>query len=549
MRPSSGRAALGLLAALTFAGDLACSTPGADYPDSPTPVPAAEGVLEATSRSTLDATIQAILQRPVFQGAHWGMKFQLLGANEPMYAMNPAELFLVGSAFKVFVAGTALATLGEDYRFRTRVYRTGPVVKGILRGNLVLVAGGDLLLGGRLQPDGSLAFPDPDHSYGMAEGAAPAPGDPLRVIREIAAQVAAQGIRRIGGRVLVDASMFREGKADIAQGGISVPVSPMMINDNIIDVTVAPGQHLGAPGLLRTSPQTAYLHIVNEVTTIAPGGSIPRPLRFTNDVANPDGTHTVHLTGDILLGGKSSFQPYYVPGPVRFAEMAFAEALRDEGVRVHADPSVPTDLGALASFASARHLVAEHVAPALADEMKGMLKVSSNIHTAYFPYLIGALAGHDEENPEAAYDVLRGRLFEKAGLEPNPPGARDLRYTPDFFVTFLSYLARQPYLPTFRQALPILGRDGSLTNVQVSSPVAGHVYAKTGTAALHVASNPMAAKALAGYIQLPDGRAIAFAEFVRIPVSSLEAAISVSKVAGEALGEIATAVYLEASRN
>ena len=36
----------------------------------------------------------------------------------------------------------------------------------------------------------------------------------------------------------------------------------------------------------------------------------------------------------------------------------------------------------------------------------------------------------------------------------------------------------------FRNALPVLGTDGTLWNIQTSSPAAGHVFAKTGTFAV-----------------------------------------------------------------
>jgi hypothetical protein len=45
----------------------------------------------------------------------------------------------------------------------------------------------------------------------------------------------------------------------------------------------------------------------------------------------------------------------------------------------------------------------------------------------------------------------------------------------------LRYWLRQPDFDAFRACLPILGEDGSLTDVAVRSPARGLVYAKTGT--------------------------------------------------------------------
>ena len=93
--------------------------------------------------------------------------------------------------------------LGADYRFRTPVYRTGPISKdGVLRGDLVLVAGGDPNLSNRVRSDDTLAFENEDHAYGQVLEAKVVPGDPLQVIRDLAKQVAAKGVKRIEGRLL-----------------------------------------------------------------------------------------------------------------------------------------------------------------------------------------------------------------------------------------------------------------------------------------------------------------------------------------------------------
>ncbi|MEV1248726.1 D-alanyl-D-alanine carboxypeptidase [Nonomuraea sp. NPDC049750] len=322
-------------------------------------------------------------------------------------------------------------------------------------------------------------------------------------------------------------------------------VSPMMVNDNVVDVSVRPGARVGAPGLVRLSPDLGYVRIINEVTTIAAGTADARRLTLTGDAANPDGTRQVRLAGDAVLGGQEQFIAYHVPEPTRFAEIAFTHALQGAGVGVDADRRAATDRDRRVADDKTRSLLVEHVSPPLSEEVKVMLKVSSNVHTVHFPYLVGAIAGHEARNAKQRGDELQSRLFRQAGLDPNPPGASEVKYTPDFFIGFLRHMARQPYFHAFHRAMPIMGRDGTLAGVQVDSPAAGHVYAKTGTAGTTspATGKPLLAKALAGYIELPDGSWAAFAAFMEQEAASAD----LLTVAGQALGEIATVVYNETS--
>ena len=61
---------------------------------------------------------------------------------------------------KVFPSTAALESYGPDYRFRTPVYRVGPVSDGRLRGALSLVAQGELSFGLRDRKGGTLAYAD-----------------------------------------------------------------------------------------------------------------------------------------------------------------------------------------------------------------------------------------------------------------------------------------------------------------------------------------------------------------------------------------------------
>ncbi len=203
------------------------------------------------------------MDRPVFAHANFGVEFYDVATGKIVYSLNANKLFVPASTTKTLTEGTMLAKFGADYHFHTRIYRTGPIdKKGTLKGDLILVASGDPDLSNRIQPDGTLSFVDEDHSYG---GPAVA-GDPLAVIKELAKAVAAKGIHKIEGRVLVDASLFPDGSKE---GGTGVVISSIVVNDNVIDLVATPGAKLGDPVSLDVSPKTSYATFVNHLTTSA----------------------------------------------------------------------------------------------------------------------------------------------------------------------------------------------------------------------------------------------------------------------------------------
>src|SRR6185369_10005331 len=157
--------------------------------------------------------------------------FYSLDRNQPVYRWNADKLMVPGSTTKLLTEGTLLNLLGPDYQFQTRVYRIGEVKKDILEGDLVIVASGDPNLSGRIQSDNTLAFENMDHSYGGPDSRGL--GDPLLVIKQLAQQVSAKGIKRVKGRVLVDTRLFPEGEREL---GTNVVLSPIVVNDNVVDV-------------------------------------------------------------------------------------------------------------------------------------------------------------------------------------------------------------------------------------------------------------------------------------------------------------------------
>ena len=138
------------------------------------------GATTAQKDSALAAQVREITGRPEYKHSTFGVEVYSLDDDKVVYALHAQQLFTPGSTTKLLTEGTALELLGADYRFHTRVYRTGVIgTDGTLHGDLILVASGDPNLSGRLQPDGTLGFANQDHSYDGSPDTKVVPGDPL----------------------------------------------------------------------------------------------------------------------------------------------------------------------------------------------------------------------------------------------------------------------------------------------------------------------------------------------------------------------------------
>jgi PBP4 family serine-type D-alanyl-D-alanine carboxypeptidase len=495
----------------------------------------------AQQPASLQERVAEIMRRPEYVHARFGMEFWSLDDNQAVFRINEQQLFTPGSTTKLLTEGTALSLLGPDFRFHTRIYRTGAVdAAGVLQGDLVLVASGDPNLSNRIQPDGSMAFENVDHSYDSIPGSRVVPGDPLAVLRALARRVAAAGIKHVAGRVRVDASLFPEGTRELGTG---VTMSPIVVNDNVIDLIITPGAE-GAAAELKVSPDTPYVRANNEIKT---GAADSRVALRTHDVRAEDGSHTLTWSGSIPAGA-AVLRVYRVPEPSRFAEMALAQALKDAGVAVEGAAVAAKALSS--TFYKPENLVAEHVSPPFTEEVKVTLKVSQNLHASNTPYVLGSILGQKNgpDTLQAGFD-LENQFLRKAGLDLSGASQSDgaggaAFYTPDFMVHYLTYMSRQDALfPAFFRALPILGKDGTLWDIQPNSPAAGRVHAKTGTFSASDLLNRslmVTGKGIAGFIDRKDGRRLAFAAYINMVSGDPD---TIAHHVGDALGEIAAAAW------
>jgi D-alanyl-D-alanine carboxypeptidase/D-alanyl-D-alanine-endopeptidase (penicillin-binding protein 4) len=459
--------------------------------------------------------IEEVIDAPMFQQAHWGILIAELQTGRTLYARDADKLFVPASVTKLFSVAAALDALGADYRFETPVFVHGEIdAAGRLQGDLVLVASGDLTLGGRTDGDGHIAFESSDHIYADFDSRTQlTKPNPLAGLDELARQIAASGVKRVAGDVLVDDRLF-----DHAEGTGSGPsrLTPIMVNDNLIDVLVTPAE-AGAPARVEWRPKTACYRVDAQVET----ASEDHKSRIKVTSAGPG---RLVVRGQIAAGHAPLVGTYEVDDPASFARSLLIEALRRAGVSVDASPlgeNRTADLPSRDAYAGMKR-VAVLVSPPFSEEARLVLKVSHNLHASTLPLLVAA--GRGQRTLRQGLQCQR-EFLAKAGLEVDTisfggaAGGDPADYvTPRATVQLLRYMATRPDFAVYRDALPILGEDGTLARaVAEDSPARGKVRAKTGTllwANVMNGGHLLTSKALAGYMTTGKGREAAFAIFV-----------------------------------
>lgn len=496
----------------------------------------------ATAGDKLAADISTVINATEYKQAHWGILVVDLADGKVIHELNPDKLFAPASCTKLYSVAAAMDALGADYKFETPVYRRGELKDdGQLQGDLILVASGDLSMGGRTTPEGHIAFTNSDHTYanGSSKGELTT-ADPLAGLNEIARQVAAAGIKHVRGDVLIDDRLFEK---ETGSGSGPRRVTPIMINDNLIDFTIMPTT-VGQAARVVHRPQGAGYQIDARVETVVEQGKTEITIRSV-------GSRSIVISGKLPVGHRPLLRVYEVPDAAGFARSQLIEALQRSGVTVDgsalADHPETAKLPRREDYSSLTR-VATLTSPRFAESAKLILKVSHNLHASTLPLLVAARHGKTKLSEGLA---LQAQFLTRAGVDVETisfgggaGGALSDFVTPRATVQLLKHMHGRPDAAAYRAGLPVLGADGTLAEaVSADSPARGKVFAKTGTLFWDNVMNKkylLTSKALAGYMTTGDNREIAFALFVNN--APLDKADDTSRV-GKTLGRLAEVIY------
>jgi D-alanyl-D-alanine carboxypeptidase/D-alanyl-D-alanine-endopeptidase (penicillin-binding protein 4) len=491
---------------------------GCTFPSSPS----------ASSNPGVPDAIQAIMDKPVYKKADWSMLAFDLTTGKTIASKHANTMAFTGSTRKLFSVGAALETLGADHTTTTGVYRSGSVDgSGVLTGNLVFVGAGDLTLGGRRTADDGIAFENFDHNDANNLGTAGlTPQDPLAGLDALAKQVRESGITRINGNVTVDDRLFTSYRVPNQQ----LLITPTMLNENMVDVTVTPTQP-GKPAIVDYRPKTSGFSVTGSVMTTAagtdptvaiPDGTTPNGSEVTgvvDCVGTPSCTGTISGTIPVdysapLSGDHQFVGTFRIDNPENFARTAFIDALGRAGVSVSADavganPSVT--LPAESAYTDQTR-VAAYTSPPFSAQAKLILKVSLNLGANLALTQFGLAKGENTVSGALAAErkelIARGIPGNSFDFPTNGSGSPDSKATPRAIVDMLTSMNDTSVSAQYRDALPVLGVDGSLAGTGTKLPAKGHVHGKTGTT---VSDGKLVAQNLAGYVDARNGHRIAYA--------------------------------------
>lgn len=455
------RIAAVLVAAALLFGCRAPATPVV----TPTPLESTRSAVQQ-----LQADLSAIFTAPQFDRAFWSVLVRRVDSDSDLFAINENKLMMPGSAIKIVTGAIAGDALGWDHRFETRVATLSPLEDGVLRGDLLVIGGGDPSISERGRTPGTL--------------------------RRLARELRAAGLTRIEGGIVGDDDLFDDRgygdgwTLDNLPYGYSAAASALEYNEGSVDLVITAGTAAGEPVDIWVRPEGGELRIDNRLTTAAEDA--PGALTLHR---RPGSAHVV-VQGQIPAKARPFVRTASVDNPTKFFVTAFRHALRAEGIDVAGDAIDVDELSRKPEMGGAVTL-AVHKSPPLRELVESMMHVSQN---QYAEILLKAAGGR----PKAQEILRRWNVADGSYVIADGSGLSRYNYvTSGGLVRVLQEMhGSATHHDAFPGTLAVVGRDGTLVQRLSHTPAAGRVRAKTGTV-----DN---VRAIAGYIETDGGDTLVF---------------------------------------
>ncbi len=424
--------------------------------------------------------IRTRITRPEVRRGQVGIKIVSLNTGKVVFDENSEKYFMPASNMKNFTVATALEKLTPDFRFVTSVFVASmPDAAGTVKGDLRIYGRGDVSI--------STSFSE---------------GNYYRGLDDLAAKIAAAGVKRVEGSIVGDDSYFNgypipgTWEWDDLQWYYGAEVSALPLNDNAVDLTVRPGP-AGYSCTVALSPYNPIYRVKNLCTTTATGS--PRTLKIVKVL----GQNQLEITGTLPLGNAGFSAPVSVSRPAELFAALLKQRLELKGVTVVGRYRTYSPSGSDPVAESVE--IAKMESPPLSLIAAKTLKPSQNMYTETLLWTLGenarrralAVSGNGSvtgigvptsDSSEFGLAEVKSFLtgigipadgilqYDGSGL------SRHNLITPAAVVQLYVYMSRQSkYSQVWRDSLTIGGVDGTLANRFKGTAAAGNIRGKTGT--------------------------------------------------------------------
>ena len=462
-----------------------------------------------SQKDTLAARLSTLWQQETLPTrAFAGLTVSDPATGQSLFSRNATYPFVPASITKLFSTALALRRLKPEYRMNTELLAGGPIdiATGTLRGDLILLGGGDPSLSSR-------RFPFSRETKDVRDY-------PIPAFEALVDELVTRGVRSIAGDVVGDDSAyiwspFREGWAqDDALYGYGAPVSALTVNDNLVELIITPAPKAGAPAQVETLPQLPYYDILNRVlTTPAPADPIEWELAPGRQLL---------LRGSIAVGARPWRGKVAIDEPALYAAHYLRDALLRRGIAVSGSARARHLLaGDPEPAAPQLALLARHASPPVSEIVRSVNKESVNLFAELLLAEV-ARASTGLGSPERGLAELH-RFLREIGIPADAVSLADASglarlnlVSPQATILLLNSMWQSPERDAFLDSLPTGGKDGTLENRFTDSPLANQIRAKTGTL--------RGVNALSGYATTRSGRTLSFSVFVNNHLGSGRAA-------------------------
>ena len=416
-----------------------------------------------------------------------------LDTNDTLFAIGQDEPLAPASNVKLLTTAAALHVLGPDYRFRTWLLADGPVVDGVLDGDLVLYGTGD--------PGIS------DRFYGRKD----------EVFQRLVDELELAGIHTITGDLVADASFLPGPLRDEGwdprdlNEHFTAAVSALSYNENVVSFRIRPSA-VGEAPRVETVPPHSALDVIVTAETVADRVR-PRIAILRDDPLEP-----VRIEGRILAGSRDVWRQMTVAVPADFAGATLRAVLDARGISVLGETRTvikPGDsavgrLSAPALGVPGARIVARHVSRPLSDYLAVINKESNNLFAELVFRSVGRAAegrGTREASAQAVKRTLALIGVDTTGLvQIDGSGlAEGNRVSARVFVETIRGMNGGPLWPEYWASLPRAGTRRELGRMYQTA-AADNLRAKTGTIE--------GVSALSGMVRSADGERLAFSLLV-----------------------------------